>query len=75
MKISKLLKISVIASLISGSAYADVVDDSFFPYKNATPKYSGLSVGMTIDQSNVDRFSDILDPGIAQQIKDGWTSF
>ena len=74
MKISKLLKISVIASLISGSAYADVVDDSFFPYKNATPKYSGLSVGMTIDQSNVDRFSDILDPGIAQQIKDGWTS-
>ncbi len=75
MKISKVLKISVIASLISGSvAYADVVDDSFFPYKNATPQHPGLSAGMTIDRSNVDRFTDILDPGIAQQIKDGWTS-
>lgn len=74
MKILKLLKLSVIASLISGSVYADVVDDSFFPYKSATPKYSGLKVGMTIDQSNVDRFTDILDPGIAKQIKDGWTS-
>ena len=74
MKISKLLKLTVLAGLISSPVHADMVDDSFFPYKNATPKYSGLSVGMTIDQSNVDRFTDILDPGIAQQIKDGWTS-
>jgi len=74
MKISKLFTLTVMAGLMFSPVHADPVDDSFFPYRDSTPSYPGLRAGMTIDSSNVDSFTGILDPGIAQQIKDGWTS-
>ncbi|WP_317930660.1 DUF1329 domain-containing protein [Halioxenophilus sp. WMMB6] len=52
----------------------EVINNSFHPYKNGVPSYPGLSVGMTIDQSNVDQFKEILDPAMYQFIKAGDTS-
>lgn len=72
MKFIKFFQILAVAGLLSWPAVADVVDDSFYPYRNKVPSYSGLSAGMMINQSNVGRFTDVLDPAIAQQIKDGW---
>ncbi len=63
------------ALFMMGSAVrADVTDDSFYPYRNGVPTYPGLEAGMTIDASNVGKFTEILDPAIAQQIKDGWVT-
>lgn len=53
-------------------ASADVVDDSFYPYANGAPTFTGLAVGMTINAGNVDQFKEILDPAVYQQLKDGW---
>ncbi len=35
---------------------ADPVVESFYPYRNAVPRFPGLEVGMTIDQENVEQF-------------------
>ncbi|KJS36309.1 MAG: hypothetical protein VR74_13475 [Hyphomonas sp. BRH_c22] len=72
MKLSSYLTGAAIAVLVGGSAAAQVVDDSFYPYANGAPTYSGLTAGMTIDQSNVAQFSEILDPALEKQISDGW---
>ncbi|MCP4814896.1 MAG: DUF1329 domain-containing protein, partial [Planctomycetaceae bacterium] len=50
-------------------AKADVVADSFYPYRDSTPSYDGLSVGMTINASNADQFKEILDPATYDQLK------
>ena len=57
---------------IIAAANADVVDDSFFPYKTDKPAFEGLSVGMTINASNADQFKDILDSATYEQLKNGW---
>lgn len=49
------------------------VDNSFYPYKNGVPSFAGLTVGMTINQSNVDQFKEILDPAMYQFVKNGDT--
>jgi hypothetical protein len=51
---------------------ADVVDDSFYPYRNGTPTADNLTVGMTINAANADQFKDILDPATYEQLKNGW---
>ncbi|KEA65298.1 hypothetical protein ADIMK_0255 [Marinobacterium lacunae] len=51
----------------------EVIQSSFFPYMNGMPSYPGLSAGMTINQSNVDQFKEVLDPGLYMFIKDGAT--
>lgn len=69
--------LSLAAVLSAGSVLAATeqdVENSFFPYKNESPSYNGLTVGMTIDASNVDQFTDILDPAMYQFIKSGDTS-
>lgn len=60
------------AMAVGQVAMADVVDNSFFPYKNGAPTYEGLEVGMTINASNADQFKDILDPATYDQLKNGW---
>ena len=52
---------------------ADVVEKSFYPYKEGMPSYKGLKSGMVINQSNVEQFKEILDESMYQFIKDGWT--
>ncbi|TDG14051.1 DUF1329 domain-containing protein [Seongchinamella unica] len=56
----------------SQSAMADVVDNSFYPYKDGAPSFPGLEVGMTINASNADQFKDALDPATYEQLKNGW---
>lgn len=51
---------------------ADVVDDSFYPYRDGTPTSENLAVGMTINAANADQFKDILDPATYEQLKNGW---
>jgi len=54
------------------AAAADVVDNSFYPYRDASPSFEGLSAGMTINASNADQFKEILDPATYEQLKNGW---
>ncbi len=63
--------IALAAALGSAHSYADVVDDSFYPYRDSVPSHEGLNVGMTINASNVDQFKDILDSAVFDQLKNG----
>jgi hypothetical protein len=54
------------------AANADVVDDSFYPYRDGAPTAENLTVGMTINAANADQFKDILDPATYEQLKNGW---
>jgi len=64
--------IALAATLGASTVYADVVDDSFYPYRDGGPSFDGLSVGMTINASNADQFKEILDPATYEQLKNGW---
>jgi hypothetical protein len=75
------IKLTIAASVVSSSllgasalAADDVIQQSFFPYAQSTPKVEGLSKGMVIDQSNVSQFKDIIDPAFYSFIEKGWTS-
>lgn len=70
------LAISLAAGTFSASTYAseEVINQAFHPYNNETPSHEGLSAGMTIDQSNVDQFKDIIPPAFVKYIANGWTS-
>ena len=57
---------------IANTASADVVDNSFYPYRDNVPTFEGLSAGMTINASNVEQFKDVLDPATYEQLKNGW---
>ncbi|MEQ8800600.1 MAG: DUF1329 domain-containing protein [Haliea sp.] len=56
----------------ANAASVEDVENSFYPYKDGAPSFSGLSEGMVINSANVDQFRDILDPAVFQQLKDGW---
>jgi len=62
-----------LGAMSASAADLDSVEKSFYPYKNSVPTHAGLKGGMTINQSNVEQFKDILDEGMYQFIKDGWT--
>ena len=74
MTFANFLKTILIGLLVASPAFADAIDDAFYPYTKSVPTAPGLRVGMVIDSSNVDQFRNILDPAIAQHIADGWTS-
>ncbi len=70
-----LASIALATALGASQAYAatpEDVDNSFYPYRDSVPQFSGLSAGMTINSGNVGQFQEILDPAIFQQVKDGW---
>lgn len=68
-----LILLSVVAAALGAIAMAqDVVDQSFFPYRNGIPQMNGVEVGTVINQSNVDALRDAVDPAMYQHIKDGW---
>ncbi|WP_428035469.1 DUF1329 domain-containing protein [Amphritea sp.] len=65
-----------LTTAVSASAMAATeqdVQNAFYPYKNGVPTYQGLSVGMTINQGNVDQFKEIIDPAMYDFIKAGDT--
>ena len=75
MYIKTAISIGLAAALGAGfvpATTADVVDQSFYPYRDAQPSFEGLSAGMTINASNVDQYKDILDPATYQQLQNGW---
>ena len=59
-------------ALVAGAASADVVENSFQPYAQSKPSFNGLSVGMTIDKSNVAQFKEVIDPAFYSFIEKGW---
>ena len=65
-----------LTAAVSTSAMAATdqdVENSFYPYKNGVPSYTGLSAGMTINQGNVEQFKEVLDPAMYEFIKAGDT--
>jgi hypothetical protein len=75
MLIRKFASFALAAALGSSLSYASTPEDvetSFYPYKDTLPEFDGLTVGMTINASNVEQFQEILDLATYQQIKDGW---
>ncbi|TAM10677.1 MAG: DUF1329 domain-containing protein [Nevskiaceae bacterium] len=50
------------------------VKASFDPYAQGMPSFKGLTVGMTINQSNVDQFKAVLAPVVYNVIKNGWNT-
>lgn len=72
-----LASLTLLAASVSAAQAAaiseSVIQNSFYPYKNNTLAFPGLSVGMTINQGNVDQFKEILDPAMYTFIKNGDT--
>jgi hypothetical protein len=71
------LGIMTAAALLAGAAAAPAatlqdVENSFYPYKNWTPQHPFVKPGITINQANVEKAKDVLDPAMYQHIKDGW---
>lgn len=72
------MKQTVIAAALSlglaGVAFAATdadVENSFNPYKNGFPSFSGLAAGTVINKGNVEQFKDILAAGTYKLLKDG----
>jgi hypothetical protein len=61
--------------LVIGGAQAatpEDVENSFFPYRNGVPEVPGVQPGLVLNQGNIGQFEHIVDPAMAQHIKDGW---
>jgi len=72
-KLMPLLGAGAIA-LCAGTAAAFTPEDverSFFPYESWSTEFTGYTAGMVIDQSNIEQFKEILDPGMYEHIKAG----
>lgn len=72
---SALLGVVAISALSAGAAFGatpdEVIQQSFLPYKSASPSVPGLNVGTVIDKSNVDQFKAALDPVTYDMLKQG----
>jgi hypothetical protein len=66
------LVVGMFASHVQASE--DIINNSFYPYASSVPSHEGLGAGMTIDQSNVANFKDVIDPAFYTFIENGWTS-
>lgn len=67
--------ILVALAAFSLAAAADFTEEdvrkSFYPYQDQVPTFPGYAPGMVIDQGNVERFKDILDPALYDHVKNG----
>lgn len=63
-----------ISAMPAQAATNEVVDNSFFPYRNGVPAHAGVKAGTVIDQSNVEQFKEVLDPAMQHFISQGWTT-
>ena len=62
----------LVSILLCAVVQVDPFDDSFYPYRDGPLSYPGLTPGMTIDQSNVEQFKEVLDPATYQYVKKGY---
>jgi hypothetical protein len=62
-----------ISSVQAADVSEAVIQQSFYPYADGVPTFPGLQPGMTIDQSNVEQFKDVLDPAMYMFVKNGDT--
>jgi hypothetical protein len=65
-----------LALAITSSAFAATVTDtdvdlSFNPYQTGVPTFPGLSAGMTVDKTNVQKFKDLIDPATYALVEQG----
>lgn len=76
MKNITISSISLVLLLVSTMSQAvtseEIIQQSFYPYKDWTPAYPGYEPGVVINQSNVDQYREILDAALYRFIKDGW---
>lgn len=58
----------------SGASQAadDIVENSFFPYKNSLPSHPFIKPGTVINASNVEQAKDVLDAALYEAVKNGW---
>lgn len=69
----KFAAVALATALGAGQAFAaDVVDSSFYPYRESVPTFPGLAAGMKINSGNVAQFEEAIDPAVFQMVKDGW---
>ena len=50
----------------------DVINQSFYPYADATPTAPGITAGTVINQSNWEVAADVTDAALLEAIKNGW---
>jgi hypothetical protein len=48
------------------------IDASFNPYATVMPVYPGLTPGLVLTKDNVDTFKEVVEPGLALFIRNGW---
>lgn len=73
-KIARTLGVSLLA-FTAGNAFAvsdEVIQQSFYPYNNWTPTFDGYEPGVVVNQSNVEKYKEILDEALYRFISDGW---
>lgn len=68
------LSAAVMGSVQAAAVSDEIIQESFYPYADGVPSFLGLEVGMTIDQSNVEQFKDVLDPAMYMFVKEGATT-
>jgi hypothetical protein len=73
----KVVSVFIAATMLTSistiaSATDDVVDKSFFPYKNGLPSHQFVKPGIVINSSNVDQAKDVLDDALFEAVKNGW---
>ena len=69
---STVAMVAFLGAAMASTVNADIVDESFYPYRGGAPVAEGLTAGMIINASNADQFKDILDPATYEQLKNGW---
>ncbi len=67
-----LISIALASSVAAQAATLSDVEQSFYPYKNGTPSAAGLNPGMVINSANINQFTTIIDPELADHIRQGW---
>lgn len=69
------ISLAGLANLTTAEPFTEAdVSNSFNPYADWTPTFDGYSVGVTVDQNNVEQFKPILDEALYSFIRDGWIS-
>jgi hypothetical protein len=64
-----------ISATAHGAVPEEVIQDSFYPYRDSVPSHPGFTPGMRVTADNVDALEDILDPFTFRYVKQGWYEF
>lgn len=67
-----LFSIALVGSVVAQAATLADVEQSFYPYKNGAPTAAGLSPGTVINSANIEQFTAVIDPEMAEHIRQGW---